>query len=60
MSMCSDGGGATRFLPRDRGAKELNGDPTVGPHPRINQRPKIESVEPKIDLRIGSDAEQSR
>ena len=31
----SDGGGTTRPLPRDGGAEELRGDPTVGPHPKV-------------------------
>ena len=30
-----DGGGTTRPLPRDGGAEELRGDPTVGPHPKV-------------------------
>ena len=29
------GGGTTRPLPRDGGAEELRGDPTVGPHPKV-------------------------
>jgi len=29
------GGGATRPLPRDWGMKELHGDPTVGPRPKV-------------------------
>ena len=29
------GGGTTRPLPRDGGAEELCGDPTVGPHPKV-------------------------
>jgi len=29
------GGSATRLLPRDGGAEELHGDPTVGPCPRF-------------------------
>jgi len=28
-------GGATRLLPRDEGAEELHGDPTVGPRPKV-------------------------
>ena len=33
---CSGGGGdTTRPLPRDGGAEELRGDPTVGPHPKV-------------------------
>ena len=32
---CGGGGGTTRPLPRDGGAEELRGDPTVGPHPRV-------------------------
>ena len=35
---CADGGGGggtTRPLPRDGGAEELRGDPTVGPHPKV-------------------------
>ena len=28
-------GGTTRPLPRDGGAEELLGDPTVGPHPKV-------------------------
>ena len=28
-------GGTTRILPRDGGAEELRGDPTVGPHPKV-------------------------
>ena len=31
----SGGGGTTRPLPRDGGAEELLGDPTVGPHPKV-------------------------
>ena len=31
----SGGGGTTRPLPRDGGAEELRGDPTVGPHPKV-------------------------
>ena len=29
------GGGTTRPLPRDRGAEELRGDPTIGSHPKV-------------------------
>ena len=29
------GGGTTRPLPRDGGAEELRGDPTIGPHPKV-------------------------
>jgi len=29
------GGGATRPLLRDGGAKELHGDPTIGPRPNV-------------------------
>jgi len=29
------GGGATRPLPRDGGVEELQGDPKVGPHPKV-------------------------
>ena len=29
------GGGTTRPLPRNVGAEELGGDPTVGPHPKV-------------------------
>ena len=29
------GGGTTQPLPRDGGAEELRGDPTVGPHPKV-------------------------
>jgi len=29
------GGGATRPLSRDGGVEELNGDPTVGPRPKV-------------------------
>ena len=29
------GGGTTRPLPRDGGAEELRGDPTVGPYPKV-------------------------
>jgi len=32
------GGGATRPLPRDRGAEEFHGNPTVGPRPKIRTR----------------------
>ena len=32
---CGGGGGTTRPLPRDGGAEELRGDPTVGPHPKV-------------------------
>ena len=28
-------GGTTLSLPRDGGAEELRGDPTVGPHPKV-------------------------
>ena len=28
-------GGTTRPLPRDGGAEEFRGDPTVGPHPKV-------------------------
>ena len=31
----SGGGGTTRPLPKDGGAEELRGDPTVGPHPKV-------------------------
>ena len=34
-SMHGGGGGTTRPLPGDGGAKELRGDPTVGPHPKV-------------------------
>ena len=50
---CGGGGGTTRPLPRDGGAEELRGDPTVG-------KSRIEREEPKIDLRRGSEAGQSR
>jgi len=30
-----DDGGATRPLPRDGGADELRGDPTVEPHTKV-------------------------
>ena len=29
------GGGTTRPLPRDGGAEEFRGDPTVKPHPKV-------------------------
>jgi len=29
------GGGATRSLPRDGGAEELYGDPTIGPRSKV-------------------------
>ena len=31
----SGGGCTTRPLPRDGGAEEFRGDPTVGPHPKV-------------------------
>jgi len=31
----SDGDDATRPLPRDKGAEEFHGDPTIGPHPKV-------------------------
>ena len=31
----SSGGGTTQPIPRDGGAEELRGDPTVGPHPKV-------------------------
>jgi len=33
LSLEKRGGGAIRLLPRDGGAEELCGDPTVGPRP---------------------------
>ena len=33
--MLMSGGGTTRPLPRDGGAEELRGNPTVGPHPKV-------------------------
>ena len=33
--IAGDDGGTTRPLPRDGGAEELHGDPTVGPHPKV-------------------------
>ena len=43
---CGGGGGTTRPLPRDGGAEELRGDPTVG-------KSRIEREEPKMDLAKG-------
>jgi len=35
FSLCGGGGGAIWPLPRDRSVKELHGDPTVGPRPKV-------------------------
>ena len=35
LQVSGGGGGTTRPLPRDGGAEELRGDPTVGPHPKV-------------------------
>jgi len=35
-----DGGSATRHFPRDMGAEEFRGDPTVGPRPKVWTRGK--------------------
>jgi len=35
MTFGSDGGGATRHLPRDGGVEELHGDPTVRPRSKV-------------------------
>ena len=36
FASCGGGdGGTIRPLPRDGGAEELRGDPTVGPHPKV-------------------------
>jgi len=49
--------GATRPLPRDGGAEELHGSPTVGPCPKVWS--KMEAA-PKMARRRCSDAGQSR
>jgi len=43
--------GATRPLPRDWGAEELHGDPTVESRQGLDQRSKMEEVVPKMTRR---------
>jgi len=40
--------------------EELHGDSTIGPHPKVDQRPKMEEVVPKMARQRVSDAGQSR
>jgi len=55
FNSCPGGGGAIRPLPRDRGVKELHGDSTVGPHPKVwtirqNERSRAKGGTPETEL----------
>ena len=54
------GGGTTRPLPRNGGAEEFRRPNSRATPQGLDHRSRIDREEPKIDLRRGSEAGQSR